>query len=177
VTDKRTVKQAIERDEKWFADLCERSVELDTTAIKHRVRIEIGEQWLARKLDDTDDGHLADRMRQRTRGELDASIAHASKRPRVFRLHYAAAGAVAIAAMLTLTFSDLLAPATSITSPGSAETLDESYVNAFELYESDAWDTSLAQLSGELDEFDVKIDPADWSDDASGWFETDESDG
>ncbi len=180
MNDEQKIREAIERDEAWLAEVCQLSEPIDMDAIKQRVRIEIGEQWLGRKLEGDDDSQLGERIRGKVRASLAkssseegaASGSAKQSRPTVYRLYWAVASAVGIAATLFLTFGDLLGPAPSITEV--SENVEASYADAFEQYEGDDWDTSFGKLSDEFDSFASGTATADWGSDTSdGWFDTD----
>jgi hypothetical protein len=180
MNDEQKIREAIERDEAWFAEACHRSEPVDTDAIKQRVRIEIGEQWLGRKLTGADDSQLSERIRGKVRvslanssRETDSTRGNTEKsRSTVYRFYWAVASAVGIAATLFLTLGDLLGPAPSITEV--SENVEASYADAFEQYEGDDWDTSFGKLSAEFDSFASGAATADWGSDTSdGWFDTD----
>jgi len=170
------MREAIERDEGWFTAVCPCDVATETSAIKQRVRIEIGELWLARKLDSTDDPDFATRVRESVREAFaESSRGDASGAPRrVSRLFYLGTGTAAIAAALVLSWMGLFSPG-PVAKRGASETIETSYVDAFDQYESDDWDTSLDALSDEFDS--VASGSNDWDTGSTdGWFEIDGED-
>jgi|GEM_PF-6301356 len=178
--DEQKSNEAIQRDEAWLADLCKRTQSLDTDLIKQRIRVEINEQWLARKLTDADS---PSRPGQRIRAKVREAIADVSRenkhdsRPMIYRVYWVAAGTLTIAAMLLLTVGEILRPPAP--RDMASDQTEPSYVEAFEQYQGDAWDTSLDELADDLDAFasasEFEPGSIDWDGDTSdGWFSPDE---
>lgn len=187
MTDDLKTREDIEHGETWLAKLCARSEPVDVSAIKKRVRVAIGEKWLAQRLNDANDAQVTGRMR----GKLRESIARASRAGApeflrsTHRLHWVAVSAVGVAAMLLITFGDLLGRATQI--DDVREEIEAPYANAFEQYEGDEWDTSLGELSSEFESLvsasrsgvrlDTNAESAESSNDAlDGWFDAEDGD-
>lgn len=181
------MREAIERDEVWFGKLCSQGEQVDTNAIKQRIRIEIGEQWLARKLNESENPQLTNRIRAKVResiGNASSEVAVAKEsgngHSTIHRLYWMGGSAIGMAAMLFLAFGNLLDPATPISI--ATQDSDSSFVDAFEQYEGDDWDTSFGELS---DEFDTLASAGsgegsgsdDWGgEDSDGWFEANGND-
>lgn len=178
VTDERTQSDQIERGEQWFSRRLERSVAVDTTEIKKRIRIEINERWLAQELGDDESSDLASRVRSHLKAHVvplghGAAMPERSPRGRVYRLYLSAAGVVGVAAAIGWIWmgNPHFVPTSAV------ETAETSYADAFEQFSNDDFDESLSDLGTELDQFVAKGTSLSWDEDMSDeWFATTEDD-
>jgi hypothetical protein len=162
MNDAKRQREEIDRDEQWFAGVCERSVEIDAARIKRAVRVAIEEQWLARNLSPDAPAGLSRRARHAVREAL-ATAPRAGVRGHrgVVRVWAWIGGGLAAAAAITLmVFGPWRMAATS-----DGDEASTSFVSAFEEFkdEDEALDQELSQLQAAFYEFDQTV--------ANGWGE------
>lgn len=162
MTDDRATREAIERDELWLAERCVRSEPIDTAAIKRRVRVEIGERWLSDQMDESDGDDVARRVREGVHTAIHTERDRRSPH-RTLRFVLAIGGSVGIAAALALFW--VLPKSAIVPIPGT--TFDAGYADAFESYGQDDFDTSLNELSADLDRLFADGTLFDWQSDFS----------
>ncbi len=163
MTDDRAMRDAIERDEQWLADLCDASDPIDRAAIKRRVRVEMGERWLAQQLHDADGGDVARGVRDGVRSAIQAERVRRSPHG-ALRFVLAIGGPVGIAAALAFFW---VLPKSAIL-PSGQTTIEAGYADAFEAYTQDDFDTSLTELSDDLDRLVADGTLFEWESDFRG---------
>lgn len=163
MTDDWAIRDAIDRDEQWLGDLCDSTDPMDTASIKRRVRVEIGERWLAEQLHDADSGDIKRRVRDGVRSAIQAERARRSPH-RALRLVLAIGGPVGIAAAVAF----FMALPKSPIVPSGPTTIEAGYADAFEAYTLDDFDLSLTELSDDLDHLVADGTLFEWDSDFPG---------
>ena len=173
VIDEQRQREEIERDEQWFAGVCERSAEgvnlaepltggsaIDTARIKRFVRIAVEELWLAGKVPDDVPAGLAGRARRAVRETLTEAPRGTGNqgRTRVVRLWAWVGGGLAAAAVIGLAVigSRNLSPA------ADSDDAAMDFATAFEEFQDDdELDQELSELRDAFSELDQAV--------AHGW--------
>ena len=160
MTDEQRQREELERDEQWFAEVCERSGEIDSTRIKRTVRIAVEEFWLAGHVPHDVPARLAASARRAVREALTESTGGAAnqKRPRVIRVWAWVGSGLAAAALIGLAVigSRHLMPTTD------SDVAAMNYAAAFEEFQDDdELDQELSELRDAFSELDQAV--------AQGW--------
>ena len=162
VTDEQRQREEIERDEQWFAGLCERSVEINTSRIKRTVQIAVEEQWLAGHVPHDVPAGLADRTRQAVREALIEAPSGAGDqgRNRVMRVWSWVGGGLAVAATIGLA----VIGSRNLTPTVEFDDATMNYATAFEEFQDDdALDQEISKLRDAFMEMDQTV--------SKGWGE------
>ena len=165
----------IERHEQWLREVGRDEFDFDVERIKTRVRIAVGEQWLARQLKDQSPAALSDRTKRRVRTGL-SRLRHGSAagsavagRKRSSWAWYHRLGAVGLAAAACLLaavgvrslqrFGWEVSPRGGPARPPVSTPIDElPMVAAFESFAEDELTQSLAMLERDLDDLESSWD-------------------
>lgn len=160
VNDDQRQLEELERDEQWFAGVCERSGEIDSTRIKQSVRIAVEELWLAGHVPNDVPAGLTASARRAVRDALTQAPSGAGNQTliRVIRVRTWVSGCLATAAVIGLAVigSRNLIP--------SADSNDATmiFAAAFEEFQDDdELDQELSELRDAFSELDQTV--------ARGW--------
>lgn len=166
MTPQDRMMREIEEHERWMRETCADPDVPNVERIKMRVRIAVGEEWLARRLKDTAPVGLSERTRQCLRERLfvhrhtvpdgvRSQAVRAARRRRIARLDRWAAGvglAAAASVALWIGIPRWLAPGD-----------DLPFAGAFEQYVADGLTGSLVMLDEDLTELESVSDaPTAW---------------
>ncbi len=153
---------ALERDEQWFAGMCDKPTDFDVTRIKRHVRIAVEERWFAQQMGVGVPLGLAGRMR----GAVRESVAVPQSRRRMLRFSLWSGAGLSAAAVLAIAFVQGPWRSTEV----GEEDADVGYAAAFAQYVSeDAFDRELDELRGALSDYDTAED--------GSWMDLSEPDG
>ena len=175
VTDERRQREELERDEQWFAGVCERSAEavnlaepltggsaIDTARIKRTVQIAVEELWLAGHVPHDVPAGLADRTRRAVREALTEAPSGAGNRgrSRVIRVWAWVGGGLATAAVIGLA----VIGSRNLTPTADSDDAAMNFATAFEEFQDDdELDQELSELRDAFMEMDQSV--------AKGWGE------
>lgn len=173
VTDEQRQGEEIERDEQWFAGVCERSAEavnfaepltggsaVDTARIKRTVRIAVEELWLADHVGHDIPAGLADRARRAVREALTEAPCGVGNqgRTRVIRVWAWVGGGLAAAAVIGLA----VIGSRNLTPTADSDNAAMVFATAFEEFQDDdKLDQELSELRDALSKLDQTV--------AHGW--------
>lgn len=175
MTDEQRQREELERDELWFAGVCERSAEavnfaepltggsaVDTARIKRTVRIAVEEQWLAGHVPHEVPAGLADRARRAVREALTEAPSSTGNqgRTRVIRVWAWVSGGLATAAVIGLA----VIGSRNLTPTADSDDAAMNYATAFEKFQdNEELDQELSELREAFSKLDQTV--------AHGWGE------
>ncbi len=160
MTDERRQREELERDEQWFAGVCERSAEIDTARINRTVRIAVEELWLAGQVPHHVPVGLSARVRRAVREALTEAPCDAGNRgqTRLIRVLAWAGGGLAAAAVIGLAVIGTRSP----TPRDDSDDVTVNYATTFEEFQDDdELDQELSELRDAFSELDQTV--------AHGW--------
>mgnify|MGYP001568376068 CR=1 FL=1 len=175
VTDEQRQREELERDEQWFAGVCERSAEavnlaepltggsaIDTARIKRTVRIAVEELWLAGHVPHDVPAGLAARARRAVQEALTEAPSGAGNqgRTRGIRVWAWVGGGLAAAAVIGLA----VIGSRNLTPTADSDDAAMNFATAFEEFQDDdELDQELSELRNAFSELDRIV--------AHGWGE------
>ena len=160
VTDEQRQREELERDEQWFAEVCERSAEIDCARIKRTVRIAVEELWLAGHVSHDVPAGLAARTQRAVREALTDSPCGAGNqgRPRAIRVWAWVGCGLAAAAVIGLAVIELR----NLTPTADPDDAAMNFAAAFEEFPNEeVLDQELSELRDAFSELDQTV--------AQGW--------
>lgn len=162
MTDGQRQREEMERDEQWFAEVCERSAAIDCTRIKRAVRIAVEELWLAGQVPRDVPAGLTTHARQAVREALTEAPRGTGLQGRTRRIRVWAwvGGGLAAAAVIGLAVIGLRNLTPTADSPDAVINLATAFE---EVPDDEELDRELAELRDAFSELDRTV--------AQGWSE------